>query len=218
MDLLPALIAGTAGIAFGWFAARYQHLLYRQPEYHANPAQGRKLLSLRLFLATSTGLAGALAFRPDHYDAGPALLTLVFAWVLCVQSSTDFERRIIPNRLTYPAIAGALLLAWAWPDRGAWDVWLGGGIGLAAGVTLFLLGTLAARGEAFGMGDVKLMTLVGLLSAWPAVVPALFIGVLAAGIPGLALTLAGRGRSYFSYGPYLAFGGLVAILFPAALT
>lgn len=218
MDLLPSLVAGVVGFALGWFAAGYQHRLYRQPEYRADPAKGRKLLALRLFLGGTAAITGALALRPDHYDAGPALLTLGFAWVLCVLSSTDFERRIIPNRVSYPAIAAAFVLAWGWPDRTLPAAWLGGGVGLAAGMALFVAGTFAARAGAFGMGDLKLMLLIGLLAAWPAVVTALLIGILAAGIPGLALTLTGRGRSYFSYGPYLALGALVVLLFPAAFS
>ncbi len=218
MDLLPSIIAGAAGLAVGWTLGGYQHLLYRQPEYRARPAQGRRLLALRLFLGAAMGVTGAVALRPGHYETGPALLALGFAWVLCVLSSTDLERRIIPNRLTYPAIAAAALLAWAWPDRSLGASLAGGSIGLVVGAALFAVGVFFARGGAFGLGDVKLMLLSGLLVGWPGVLNAVLIGVVAAGLPGLVLTLAGRGKMYFAYGPYLSLGALLVLLFPGIFT
>ena len=214
MDWLPAVVAAACGLAYGWLAPGFQHYLYRDPEHRARPASGRRLLALRMFLAGSSALALFFAFRPGHYDAGPALATAAFALVLLTLSSTDFERRLIPNRLVYPALAAAAALACAWPDRDAGDVVLGAAVALGAGATLFGLGLLPGGRGALGLGDVKLMVLVGLLSGWPLVVTALFLGVLFAGVPALVLTFAGRGRQYFSYGPYLAAGALVALLFP----
>lgn len=207
------------GLALGWFAAGCQHLLYRQPEFRASPAGGRKLLFLRLFVAISFAVVMALALRPGHYDAGPAILTAGFGLLLVVASSTDFERRIIPNRITYPAIVAALVFAWAWPDRTIADIAIGGGVALAISVVLFLFGVLfggavGSSATVFGLGDVKLIVLVGLLAGWPAILTALFIGVVAAGIPSVVMLLSGRGREVFSYGPYLALGGLIVILFP----
>jgi len=218
VDLLPSVVGAAAGLGLGWAFAGYQHLLYRQPEYRANPARGRRLLAHRLFLAASMAATGGLALRPGHYDAGPALLSLGFAWVLCVLSSTDLERRIIPNRLTYPAVAIAVLLAWAWPDRSLASSLVGGAVGFLAGVALFAAGVLVARAGAFGLGDVKLMLLAGLLTGWPGIFTALLIGLCAAGVPALILTLTGRGRTYFAYGPYLALGALVVMLFPHTFT
>jgi prepilin signal peptidase PulO-like enzyme (type II secretory pathway) len=112
------------------------------------------------------------------------------------------------------------VFCWAWPDRDIADIAIGGAAGLAAGLGLFILGAMfgSARGGAipFGFGDAKLIFLLGLLLGWPAFGPALLIGILLAGIPGLVMVALGRGRSVFSYGPYLAAGGLVAMLFPAS--
>lgn len=198
---------------------RHQHLLYRQPEFRASPANGRKLLLLRLFVAISSAAVIALAFRPGHYDAGPAILTAAFGLLLLVASSTDFERRIIPNRITYPAIGAATLVAWAWPDRSLMDIAVGGAVALGVAAALFLFGivvggAVGSSATAFGLGDVKLIVLIGLLVGWPAILAALFIGVLAAGAPSVVMLVSGRGRQVFSYGPYLALGGLVVMLFP----
>ncbi|MEX0781446.1 MAG: prepilin peptidase [Dehalococcoidia bacterium] len=217
MEWALCLGAVVVCAAFGWQAAGFQHLLYRQPEYHDNPATGRKLLIMRAWLAVACGAAGGMAFRPDHYDFWPALLTAGFALTLLVLASTDFERKIIPNNLSYPAIGAAAALCWAWPDRDVTDVLLGAAFAVGVAAVLFLFGQvvgrlLGATATPFGMGDVKLILLIGLLVGWPVVMSALFIGVIIAGVPAVVLMLSGRGRGVFAYGPYLALGGLVGLL------
>jgi prepilin signal peptidase PulO-like enzyme (type II secretory pathway) len=195
----------------------WQHRLYRSEEHRANPARGQKLRLLQAFCAIATATAWGLAFRPDSYDAGPAALTAMFALVLIVLSSTDFDRRIIPNRLSYPAIVAAAALCWAWPDRDVSDVALGAGFGLAVAAAMVVLGVvvgglLGAKDIAFGMGDAKLIVLIGLLTGWPGVMTALFYGVLLAGGAAFVFLFRRGWRTVFSYGPYLAAGGVIVIL------
>jgi leader peptidase (prepilin peptidase)/N-methyltransferase len=96
-----------------------------------------------------------------------------------------------------------------------WLLWLAAA--LAAAVLLLLLGALAgaaarSRETAFGLGDAKLILLIGLLTGWPAVLSALLLGIIAAGIVAAVLiVLRGRGATY-SYGPYLAAGAVVVLL------
>jgi Flp pilus assembly protein protease CpaA len=209
-ELAPA-VAGAAGFGAGTLAARFQYVLYREPEFRAR-AQGRKGLFLRVGLGVACALAVALSFRPGHYDIGPAFLTALFAVGFLVLASTDIERRRIPNRLSYPMMLAALAVCWAWPDRSISDIFLGAGFGLAVGALLFAAGLVL--GGALGMGDAKLMVLIGLVVGWPGVMYALFYGMLFAGVPSLYLVLRGRGRSYYSYGPFLVDGALIPLLFP----
>ena len=214
------LIAAAVGAAAGGLGGRFQHLLYTNAEHRVR-RPGLKGRIQPFALAAAGAAVAAIAFRPDHYDAGPAFLTALFALSLLVLASTDFERRLLPNRLMYPSIVAALAFCWAWPDRDILDVAIGAGAGLVAGVGLFALGVFfgSARGISaipFGFGDAKLILLLGLLLGWPAFGTALLIGVLVAGIPGLAMVLLGRGSTVFSYGPYLAGGGLVVLLIPGS--
>jgi leader peptidase (prepilin peptidase)/N-methyltransferase len=216
MNLLTAM--GAAAVAFlaGWLAAANQHRLYREPEFRNNPASGRRALLLRLGVSAAAAATAAAAFRPGHYDAGPAILTASFALVFVVLSSTDFERHRIPNRLSYPAMAVAAALCWAWPDRDPVDIAIGAGVALVAGAVFYGLGLVAGRGSAgLGLGDVKLILLIGLVLGWPLVVSAVFLGVFIAGIPAIVLVLLGRSRQKFAYGPYLSAGALAVLLFPA---
>lgn len=216
MMVVAALVAG----ALGWVAGANQHRLYRQDEYRENPATGRAGWAIRAGCAIGAGLVAAVAFRPDHYEFGPALATAGFGLALVVLSSTDFERRLLPNNLMHPAILSALLLCWVWPDRSITDVLAGGAVAAAGGVAMYLLGWLAGmlfrvRETAFGIGDTQLILLIGLLVGWPAIVNALFIGIIGAGVPALFMMLRGKARGVFSYGPYLALGAIVVLLWPA---
>lgn len=223
VEVAVMLVAGAAGLTFGWFAAGWQHLLYRQPEYRDHPMSGTRLLRYRIALAVTCAIAAALALRPDHYEPGAAVLTACFLLVLAVLSSTDFERRIIPNRLLYPSLVAAAAFCWAWPDRSVAGVWLGAAFAVAVAAGLFSLGLLLGailkvRGTTFGLGDVKLILLIGLLAGWPAAMSALFLGVVAAGVPSLVLLATGGARRYFSYGPYLALGAALVLVWPGRFT
>lgn len=215
---MPAVlpVAGVvAGFGAGYASGAFQHLLYRQTAFRDQPARGRHARLIRIGLGLACAIAVALALRPDHYDAGPALLTAAFAIALLVLASTDFERRLLPNRLLYPAFAAAVALYWAWPDRDPASVALGVAFAAAVGVALFGLGFLAGGPVGgLGIGDIKLMLLIGALCGWPATMSALFLGVILGGLPALYLIVRGRGRSYFSYGPYLVLGALAVLLFP----
>ena len=136
-----------------------------------------------------------------------------FAWavvqvVLVGVAAHDLVTRRIPNAVTVPGSAAALLLRLAFERSSLVEVAVAG---LAAFASFYLLALLARGG--LGMGDVKLAGMLGFLLGRE-VLPALFVGALAGGVAAVVLALrssSGR-RATFAYGPYLAFGGAVAIL------
>jgi prepilin signal peptidase PulO-like enzyme (type II secretory pathway) len=210
--LLVSIGVAACAAAFGWFAAGFQHVLFRTAEQRAARARGRKLLALRVFLTVACGTVAGLAARPDHYAAGPAALTVLFGLVLCVIASTDFDCRLIPDRISLPAMLAALALSWAWPDRSVADILVGAGFALAVALVLVVAGFVF--GGALGIGDGKLILLLGLVLGWPAVMSALLYGVVAAGAVAVVLLFRKGRRSTYAYGPYLALGGVIALLWP----
>jgi leader peptidase (prepilin peptidase)/N-methyltransferase len=147
---------------------------------------------------------------------------LLFAWTLVVLALIDAATRRIPNRLTYPLApallvilaAGALL---AGAPESALRALLGG---LAAGGALLLLALIAPRG--MGMGDVKLAGLIGIglgVLGWPEVVVGIMGGFVLGGVAGVALLATGlRSRKdMIPFGPYLAAGALLSLLWGAEL-
>ena len=213
------VIAGVVGVGLGWLFPQFQHHLYTEPGFRAAPAAGRKLLVLRLFCVAAAGISLALAFRPDFYEFGPAALTAGFLLVLVALSSTDFERKRIPNKLTYPAFAIALAVCWAWPDRTAADVLTGCAVAISIGIGFFALGLVvgaALRVDVipFGIGDAKLILLAGAVVGWPGIVPVVTYGVVLGGVLSASLIMRRRWRAVFSYGPFFAAGAAIVMLAP----
>ena len=215
METLVPVLATVIAVPGGWFAGSLQHRLYRETEFRSAPASGRAAWLIRGGLALACAVVVAIAFRPGHYDFGPSLLTALFGVSLCVMASTDFERRRITNTLSYPALLAALAFSWAWPDRSVADILYGGGFAVGLGAVVFGLGVLVGGPiGGLGIGDIKLIILIGVLLGWPVAMYGLFIGMLAAGVPSVILLAQGKRKAHFSYGPYLALGAIIGLLWP----
>jgi prepilin signal peptidase PulO-like enzyme (type II secretory pathway) len=160
---------------------------------------------LGVFLAV--GLAAAALAR---FGLGAAGLIAAFTCaVLVVLSIIDFESRRLPDRIVLPSaalvLAARLVTA---PEH--WGAWLGASLGAAA---CFLVLALVSSGG-LGMGDVKLMLLLG-AALGGAITSALVIGTLAGAAAALVL-IARDGRRALrrriAYGPFLAFGAIAVLL------
>jgi leader peptidase (prepilin peptidase) / N-methyltransferase len=140
---------------------------------------------------------------------GEGIVAVFFVCVLVVISVVDIERRIIPNRIVLPATALVLAAQTALaPDRALeWSI-------AAIGAALFLLIPLLVYPAGMGMGDVKLALLLG-AGLGRAVVPAFAVAFIVAAVVGLAIIarggLAAR-KTAIPFGPFLAAGGIVALL------
>jgi len=168
-------------------------------------------------IAPAAVVAAALAavtFVHLGRDANAALWATTQV-VLVALAAIDIATRRLPNAITLPVAAAALVLRAAAERSSLAEVAIAG----AAAFAVFYAIAVVARGG-FGMGDVKLAGMLGFLLGRD-VVPALAIGVGAAGLWALGLVLTRRAglRSTLAYGPFLCLGGAAAILFwsPPAL-
>lgn len=170
------------------------------------PAAPRSPARDLLFGFVTVGLAlGALI---DSGFGARGLIDAFFLAVLVVLSAIDIERHILPNRIVLPA-AGVVLVANLAFFSDSWLEWIVAPVGAAA--ALFLIRLLHTEG--LGMGDVKLVLLLG-AGLGKAVVAALIIGTLAAGLVGIGLFAvhgSAARKMAIPYGPFLAFGAAVAV-------
>jgi leader peptidase (prepilin peptidase) / N-methyltransferase len=156
-----------------------------------------------------TGLLCAGVVLAKGADEG-ALLGLALVLLLVPITLIDLDHRIIPNRLTLlgAVVAPALLVLTA-PDAIPEHL-----IAAVAAGGFFLLAVLAyPRG--MGMGDVKLAAVLGLFLG-RSVAPAVFIALVAGTLVG-AVVIARKGaqegrKTAVPFGPFLALGGVVALL------
>jgi leader peptidase (prepilin peptidase) / N-methyltransferase len=147
-------------------------------------------------------------------DAGEIALGLVFVTMLMAVTLTDLERRIIPNKILFVGAVLAVAIATA-VDPGSLLERVAAAA--AAGGLLFLAALAYPRG--MGLGDVKLAATMGLFLG-RAVGPALFVALLAGALVGVAM-IAREGavarKRAIPFGPFLALGGVVGLLYGSEL-
>jgi leader peptidase (prepilin peptidase)/N-methyltransferase len=92
-------------------------------------------------------------------------------------------------------------------------------VGAAVGFIFFYVAYLIGRRlfgpGALGFGDVTLAMTMGAMLGFQRIFFGLTIGILLAGGWGLFALISGRMQrhSYFAYGPFLAIGGILSIIF-----
>jgi leader peptidase (prepilin peptidase)/N-methyltransferase len=139
---------------------------------------------------------------------------LALAVILVAAAATDLEERIIPNRLMAAGAVLALVL-WTIADPARLPENLIAGA--VAGGLLLLAAVAYPAG--MGMGDVKLAAVMGLFLG-KLVGPALFIGFAAGALVGIGLVAAhgsAARKQAVPFAPFLALGGVLALLFGGGL-
>lgn len=185
-----------------------------------------ELLTAALFGMTFWLRSGLTLSLPFDLLFVAALVALIFI---------DAEHMILPDAITLPGVALALIARALVPNlygvsflsEGAlanWPDWtlslLGAVFGaLLGGGFLWLAGWLweRARGvEAMGLGDVKMMFMVGAYLGWPLTLLTIFIGVLTGSIAGVAIIMLSRGerdaQMLLPFGIFLGLGAIISLL------
>jgi leader peptidase (prepilin peptidase)/N-methyltransferase len=145
---------------------------------------------------------------------GPLLFSrLILVGILIALFGIDLEHQILPNTITLPGIAIGLIFSFITPP--GWrdsliGIVLGGGVlyGIAAAYYL------VRREEGMGMGDVKMLAMIGAFLGWKGVLVTLVLSSFSGALIGLALIAAQRGgmRLALPFGTFLALGALAAML------
>ena len=140
---------------------------------------------------------------------GRGIVAAYVVAVLVVLSRIDLRERRLPNRIVLPS-AAAVLAAQIVLDPGRALEWTIAALGAA----LFLFVPLLVYPAGMGMGDVKLALLLGAALGRP-VILALALGFLSSFVLAIGLImlrgLAAR-KTMIPFGPFLAFGAIVALL------
>lgn len=134
---------------------------------------------------------------------------LLLTATLAAATVTDLRARRIPNRLT--AAAAALGLGLAATSGSAALI---NALAATSAVAAPLLVVSLIRPEGIGMGDVKLVAVLGLYLGWAAW-PALLIALALAGLTGLLLALGTRtppSQTALPLAPFIAAGSLPVLV------
>ncbi|HVR99960.1 MAG TPA: prepilin peptidase [Thermoanaerobaculia bacterium] len=162
--------------------------------------------------------ATSLLFVASFLRFGPSLAALAAALFCClmvVLAMIDLEHMILPDRITLPGIAVGLALQPFLPWGGWRPALIGAALGAGILIAVWGLWYMVRREEGMGLGDVKMLALIGAFLGWKGVLVALFFSTLAGATVGLVLMRWGslEMRSKLPFGTFLALGGLVALFF-----
>jgi len=157
----------------------------------------------------------AVAVVLVKHSAHDIVLGLVLVGILVPIALIDLEYRVIPNRITIPAALAAIAVGLATNPAGVPEQLIAGA---AAGGFLLVFVLLYPRG--MGMGDVKLAAVLGLYlgrSVAVAVLVAVLAGTIVGGMIMARLGVAKGRKTAVPFGPFLAAGGVVALLVGPAI-
>ena len=168
-------------------------------------------------------------------DAGKWFL---FVALLAAVTSADFLAKLIPNRITFPGAGMGLVYSGVAPDDICGFFHHTGILGVmrlsaghVGGVVLAVLGALIAYGalevfrrvfgriaglEVMGMGDSKLLGMMGAFLGPQMVLFSLMPGLMCGLVIGVVYTRIAR-SPHFPFGPALGLGGLLAVLYTPQL-
>jgi leader peptidase (prepilin peptidase)/N-methyltransferase len=159
------------------------------------------LLSLFLFLTFSFPL--------------PFIGFFLFTASLLVIIFIDFKHQIIPDVISLPGIIIGFAFSFlnpnlSWVDSGI-GIFLGGGI-------LFLVAYgyyLFTHREGMGMGDIKLLAMIGAFLGYQSLPFVIFSSSLLGTIGGIGAMIKQKkgGATVIPYGPFLATGALLYLFF-----
>lgn len=145
---------------------------------------------------------------------GPLLVSrLILVAILIALFGIDLEHQILPNSITLPGIIIGLMFSFiappGWKDA-LLGTLLGGGVlyGIAAAYYA------VRREEGLGMGDVKMLAMIGAFLGWKAVLVTMVLSSFSGAAIGLALIAAQRGgmKLALPFGTFLAVGAVAAML------
>jgi leader peptidase (prepilin peptidase) / N-methyltransferase len=205
--IVGAILGGIWGVASDRIAARWP----------AHEDGSIRPIDWRTPIVTVVG-AGSGALLVDRFggNAGQLALMGLYVLALILLFATDLDQRLLPDVITYPLIAVALVGFVLGVGPYVHDpTELGFAAAAAVGMPLFLyLLSIPFGAGAIGLGDLKLLVSVGLLSGPLRLLVGLIGGALIGAMAIVALIVLRRItlRSYVPYGPFLIIGAIWALL------
>ena len=176
-------------------------------------------------------LANALFWLAAFLHLGPtpgALLLATAASMTIVLVFIDAEIQILPDVIDLPGIALGLLIGWlglgvVHPQLVLAESLLDSIFGAMFGAGLLLAVALTYRlirkVEGMGMGDVKMMAMIGAICGWGAILPVIFLASVTGALIGIAIAMRRNEGLQFAlpFGVFLGFALLAVVFFGRAL-
>jgi leader peptidase (prepilin peptidase)/N-methyltransferase len=236
---MPAILAGLLGAVIGSFlnVCIYRLPLGRSIVWPASacPSCARQLswyenvpvVSWLVLLGRCRTCRAAISIRYPLVEVltgamfvaawcylGPGWLLvsrLVLGCALIVLFAIDLEHQLLPNVITIPGIVAGFALSFltglGWTSS-LIGIVVGGGILLGIAEAYYRV----RQEEGLGMGDVKMLAMIGAFLGWPATLMTLMMGSIAGSLAGLLIIALRRGDMKYAlpFGTFLAMGAALS--------
>jgi len=211
LNLSPLAIAfGIVGLAWGFAADR---LGARWPAHEDGSV---RRLDWRTIVVVGIG-GFAMAALPGRFSEPLHLAAFgAYGLALTLLLATDLDQRLLPDIVTLPMIPLAFLFALSGQNPLVGGALILAIVAAVAIPAVLYIPSLAFGPGAFGLGDVKLLVTVGLVSGAYRALAGTVAGLFLAGAVIVVLLIARRItlRSYIPFGPFLIVGAFWAVLMP----
>jgi len=162
---------------------------------------------------------------------------VAFLSALIAVTVIDLRHYLVPDEISLPGTAAALAASFVLPalQPSSWSPShphlsslgasaVGAAVGAAVIYGIGALGKaiipkerLAFGGEAMGLGDVKLMAMIGAMLGWEATILVIFASALLGTVYGV-IRMSFTGDNKIPYGPFLAIAAAAMLVFRPAVT
>jgi leader peptidase (prepilin peptidase)/N-methyltransferase len=168
-----------------------------------------ELANAVLWVAVSLSAPGWADFATGTFLSSACLALLAI----------DAEFRILPDRITLTGIAAGIALSFFSLVRTPLSAIGGAALGAGGLYLLAFLWEKLRNVQAMGMGDVKMLGMIGALLGVPGVVLTVLLASVAGSLVGLVLVVARRGslQTALPFGVFLALGGVAAFFWGPGL-
>jgi len=213
----PALLAVAvlAALAVGpWLARAAARLAARDDA--VRPTAARTVVSTLVLAALLAGAVLVTGWRPA---------VLGFGWVAAagvLLGAVDLAAHRLPDRVTYPAaVVCTAAFAVDGAVTGSWDAFLRALLAATASGAVAGLAWLVVP-AGLGLGDAKLLALLGLVlgwAGWGVLLAGIFLGLVVGSVVSLALIATRRAgwRTALPFAPPLLAGAVLALALQGSL-
>jgi leader peptidase (prepilin peptidase)/N-methyltransferase len=125
----------------------------------------------------------------------------------------DLEHMILPDALTLPGVALGLLFAWLGGPTPLLPAIIGTVLGAALPLSIIWAYRWLRGVEGMGLGDVKLLAMLGAFLGWQGMLLTLALGAVAGALVGVGLILLGKGsrQTELPFGTFLCAAAVVVL-------
>jgi leader peptidase (prepilin peptidase)/N-methyltransferase len=162
-------------------------------------------------------LLTAVLFLLTYINFGLTSKTFVYLYLislLIAAAVIDYQRQIIPNKITYAGFISGLFFALVFNYISIQTAIIGSLIPAA-----FLLIVILIYPQGMGMGDLKLVAVIGTFTGWQVPLIGIFIGSFIGVIMALPFLISGKfnSKTKLPFGPLIITGSLIMIFWQEEL-